>query len=95
MEAYAFPHFGGVRVSEVTTGDVLAALTPIWTEKPETARRVRQRIGAVMKWAVAQGWRQDDPAQSISRALPKHDATRVKNRKALHYDDVAAAIQKI
>ena len=42
-------------VSEVTTADVLAILTPIWHDKPETARRVRQRIGAVMKWAVAMG----------------------------------------
>ena len=31
----------------------LAILTPIWHDRPETARRVRQRIGAVMKWAVA------------------------------------------
>ena len=33
-------------VSEVTTADALAVLTPIWHDKPETARRVRQRIGA-------------------------------------------------
>lgn len=89
LETYAFPHFGKMRVSDVTTADVLAALTPIWTEKPETARRVRQRIGTVMKWAVAQGWRQDNPAEAISKALPKHDASRVKNRKALHYSEVA------
>ena len=46
----------------VTTADVLAILTPIWHDKPETARRVRQRLGAVMKWAVAMGYRQDNPA---------------------------------
>ena len=33
-------------VSEVTATDALAVLTPIWHDKPETARRVRQRIGA-------------------------------------------------
>ena len=53
LRAYAFPRIGAVPVSEVTTADVLAILTPIWHDKPETARRVRQRIGAVMKWAVA------------------------------------------
>ena len=53
---------GKIKVQDVTTGDVLAVLTPIWTTKAETARRVRQRIGTVMKWAVAQGWRQDNPA---------------------------------
>ena len=57
LRAYAFPRIGAMPVSEVTTADVLAVLTPIWHDKPETARRVRQRIGAVMKWAVAMGHR--------------------------------------
>ena len=39
LRAYAFPRIGAVPVSEVTTADVLAILTPIWHDKPETARR--------------------------------------------------------
>ena len=62
LRAYAFPRIGAMPVSAVTTADVLAVLTPIWHDKPETARRVRQRIGAVMKWAVAMGHRPDNPA---------------------------------
>ena len=30
-------------------------LLPIWNEKRVTARRVRQRVGAVMRWAVDRG----------------------------------------
>ena len=55
LRAYAVPRIGALPVSAVTTADVLAILTPIWHDKPETARRVRQRIGAVMKWAVTMG----------------------------------------
>ena len=62
LRASAFPRIGAVPVSEVTTADVLAILTPIWHDKPETARRVRQPIGAVMKWVVAMGDRPDNPA---------------------------------
>ena len=40
-------------VSEITSVDLLHILAPIWHAEPETARRVRQRIGAGMKWAVA------------------------------------------
>ncbi|GLQ25777.1 tyrosine-type recombinase/integrase [Sulfitobacter pacificus] len=87
LETYTFPRIGKLKVSEVTTADVLAVLQPIWLEKPETARRVRQRIGTVMKWAVANGWRTDNPAEAISQALPKHVDTQ-KHRKALHYDKV-------
>ena len=44
---------------------MLAILTPIWHAKPETARRVRQRISAVMKWAVAMQYRPDNPAGEV------------------------------
>lgn len=78
---------GRVRVSDVSTADVLGVLTPIWLDKPETARRVRQRIGTVMKWAVAQGWRQDNPADTISSALPRHEK-RQTPRKSLPYSEL-------
>ena len=55
LRDYASPRLGKLRVSDISTADVMAVLLPIWNAKPETARRVRQRIGAIMKWAVAQG----------------------------------------
>lgn len=73
---------------------MLRVLTPIWTEKPETARRVRQRIGTVLKWAVAQGWRQDNPADSITQALPKVGKSQV-HRKSLPYTDIADCLSAI
>ena len=53
LRDYAIPRLGKLRVSNISTADVMAVLLPIWNEKRETARRVRQRIGAIMKWAVA------------------------------------------
>ena len=38
----------------------MAVLLPIWSTKGITAQRVRQRIGAVMKWAIAKGYRADN-----------------------------------
>lgn len=94
LEVYAFPHFGRKKVSEVSPSDVLAALGPIWTEKPETARRVRQRIGTVMKWTIAKGWRRDDPSEAISAALPKVARVTV-NRRALPYAEVAGCLDSV
>ncbi len=94
LATYTFPRIGRIRVSEVTTADVLGVLQPIWLQKPETARRVRQRIGMVMKWAVANGWRQDNPAEAIAQALPKHDRTPV-HRKSLPYGEVAGCIAAV
>ena len=70
------PRLGRKRVDEITTGDVMAVLTAdhLWTRRPTIAKRVRQRIGAVMKWAIAQGHRADNPAgDAIGAALPKHN----------------------
>lgn len=95
LETYTFPRLGNVRVADVSTADVLAVLTPIWTAKPETAARVRQRIGMVMKWAVAQGWRQDNPAESIAQALPKRDHSQKEHRKALGHAEVAGCLEAV
>ena len=94
LERYAFPLIGKLPASKVAAADVLRVLTPIWTEKPETARRVRQRIGTVLKWAVAQGWRQDNPADSITQALPKVAKAQV-HRKSLPYTDIADCLAAI
>ncbi len=48
LRSYALPSLGCKSVAEITSGDVLGALIPIWNSKRETARRVRQRISAVM-----------------------------------------------
>ncbi len=87
LETYAFPRIGRVRVSQVTTADVLAVLSPIWTSKQETARRLRQRIGTVLKWAMAKGWRKDNPAEAVGQALPKAEAAKA-HRKAMSYAEV-------
>ncbi len=94
LENYAFPKLARLKVTDVNTADVLAVLSPIWTEKAETARRVRQRIGTVLKWAIAQGWRQDNPAENIAQALPK-TAKRQAHRKALPYADVAGCLETV
>lgn len=94
LETYTFPKMGRLKVQDVTTADVLGVLMPIWTTIPETARRVRQRIGTVMKWAIAQGWRQDNPAENISKALPKVSKA-PEHRKALPYAEVASCIEAV
>ena len=71
LGTYAFPRIGDKTVDAVTTVDVMAVLPPIWAAKRVTAKRMRQRIGAVMKRAIAQDLRMDNPAgDAISAALP-------------------------
>jgi len=95
LEAYAFPLLGSKRIDKIDSHDVTISLDSIWTTKPETARRVKQRIGSVLKWAIARGFRTDNPADVVQQALAKHDRSKVKRMKALPYGEVANAICKV
>ena len=95
LRKYAMPQLGQRPVNRIGTADVMAILTPIWNEKRVTARKVRQRIGAVMRWAVAQGYREDNPAgDAIGAALPKQ-GVRPRHFAALPYGKVAGAIATV
>ena len=95
LTTYAFPVIGAKHLDEIKSGDVLTVLTPIWTSKPETASRVRQRLETVFDWAIAQGWRLDNPAgKAVARVLPR--VPRVKNHHtALNYADVPVALEQV
>ena len=95
LETYACPLIGGKAVDAVTPADALEVLSPIWTTKPETASRVRQRMETVMDWAVAQGHRLDNPAgRSLLKVLPKTQRLK-EHHRALPYAQVPGAVEKV
>lgn len=90
LEAFAFPVLGEIRVSEITGPMIRNVLAEIWLSKPETARRVRQRIGAVLDWAFASGYRETEaPMRSITKGLPRQPK-KDGHFAAMPYTDVAA-----
>ena len=91
---YAFPHIGRLPVSEVTSADVIGILAPIWHEKPPTARKLRQRIRAVLEWAVAMEFRIDNPCDRVGSVLGSQDAV-VRHMRALPHREVASALRKL
>ena len=95
LETYAFPSIGAVKVNEITRKQVVDALSPIWHTKAETARRVRQRIRAVMDRAVALGFLDYNPAgDAINGALTKMPRVRAHHRAA-PYDELPAALDAV
>lgn len=72
LEAYAFPHFGDLPIDRIDSGHVRDALAEIWLTKPETARRVRQRIGTALDYAHGKGWRSHAFGMgAVNRSLPR------------------------
>jgi integrase len=92
---YAFPHFGDRSVDTITSADILKALSDIWLTRPETARRVRQRLRAVFDWAKASGFRPgDNPVDGIARVLPRHKVDKA-HHAALPYREVPAFLEAL
>src|ERR1700674_5087090 len=76
-------------VAAVDTALVVKCVEPIWKAKPETAKRLRGRVEAVLDWATVRGFRSGDnparwrghldklvPAPSKVRAVKHHAAAR-------------------
>ena len=94
LETYAYPRLGAKPVDRITTADVMHVLQPIWHTKNPTAQNVKREISTVMCWAIAEGYRPDNPAgDAITAALPKHTGGR-KHFRALPHKEVAAALDK-
>lgn len=94
LERHAYPRFGQRSVGTIEASDIIAALTPIWQDIPETARRVRHRVCAVLDYAHAKGWRAKEAPSSMGslkagKGLPKQ-AKEKQHRKAMPYAAVPA-----
>jgi integrase len=95
LERHVFPELGNMLVSDVSGPMVRDVLSKIWLVLPETARRVRQRIGTVLDWAHAKGWRESEaPLRAISRGLPKQPK-KGKHFAAIPWADVPGFLVKL
>ena len=92
LRDYAFPKIGRMPINTIGQPEVLMCLSPIWTEKHETARRLAQRIKTVLDVGRSKGFRDsENPVDAIKDAgvLPKIKA-KPKHHKAMGWRDVPA-----
>lgn len=65
LEHHAFPRIGDMPIAEIDRAAVMRAVSEVWTSRPATGRKVLRRIGAVLRYAAAHGWRaNDNPADA-------------------------------
>lgn len=95
LEAYVFPQLGNMQVNDITGPMIRNVLAEIWLAKPETARRVRQRIGTVLDWAYASGYRDSEaPMRAITKGLPRQPK-KDGHFAAMAYANVPAFIPRL
>jgi len=95
LETYAFPTLGDLSVAVIDGHHVRDAVISIWLEKPETARRVRQRINTVIDWAIGKGYRTTPlPIAAMNKSMPKVKA-KGAHHTALPYAEVPTFVAKL
>ena len=95
LEIHAFPTLAKRNVAEITRSDLAELLTPLRTENHETARKVRQALAKVFRWARAHDYRVDDPADDALGELVKKVKHLPEHHKALPFCEVGRAIRKV
>lgn len=95
LEIYVFPKIGDMPVDQIKASHIVDALAPIWNTKPETARRVRQRIAAVMDWSLAREYRTTQIAPSAIAAGLGSQARSDGHFAALPYVEVPQLVAKL
>lgn len=100
LETYAFPVLGDLPVDQIDVAFVMRVLEPIWSSKPETAMRVRQRIEAILDAARVMGYRNgENPARwkgHLDKLLPRREKVRrVKHHAAVPYAALPEFMQRL
>lgn len=100
VERHAFPKIGHLPVDEIEIGHVQSVLEPIWHTKTETARRIRQRIEAILTWATVSGYRSgDNPARwegNLAEVMPHPTKIhKAKHFAALPWREMPAFLERL
>ena len=94
LKAHVLPRIGRVRVDRITTADISAILEPVWRDRRATARKLKQRMGRILEWAVAHGYRADNPVTAAASVLPKGGA-KTSHMRAVPWRELPAALATI
>jgi integrase len=100
LESYVYPAIGNLPANAITASHIVDVLRPIWSAKPETARRVRGRIEAILDYAADP----DDAAYrnpatmtaQLAKKLPKVAAARrTTNHPSLPYSELGSFLDSL
>ena len=95
LENHAFAVIGSKAIGSITSADILSVLSPIWVEKNDTAKKIRQRLSQIMKWAKAQGYYSgDNPVELAEHALPKISKVD-SHHAALAFSELPDMVQRL
>jgi integrase len=95
VENYANSQIGNRPIEQIGTADILRILSPIWIEKHETAKRLKQRISTIFDWAKGAGhYQSENPVNGIKMALPRVKR-QARHLAALPWQEIPTLMTKL
>lgn len=98
MAKHVEPVLGALPVAQVGVAEVLRVLEPIWAEKPNTARRIRGQLEAVLDWATVRGQRPEGANPAAWKGRLEHALARPRGQTphpAMPWREVPALVSRL
>ena len=95
LAKHSYPVLADMRVDRIKPPDVLRVLTPIWNSRPETARRVRQRIRTVLAWCEAHEYVDRNVAGECIDGALHRQGDKQQRMRSLPYADVPGFVRAL
>lgn len=96
LKRYAFPIIGDISVEDVDASAIESVLLPIWLVTPETARRVKQRIGVVLDHAFSKDERsREAPMRAVNLLMRKIKQPRSGNFAAMPHKSLPGFVARL
>ena len=95
LEIHAYPHLQDLRVDAIEPRHVIDLLRELRARSPKSVPRLGQQIAAVLSWAVAHGFRPDNPCDAALAAFSPPRRSETRPHPALPYADVPAAVAQL
>lgn len=96
LKNHIFPHVGDKAIRDVSTRDLDGLIRTLRQEKPETGKRVLQRLGVVFSWAHLNGYcSETNPAHLIKEGQGRKKMPPVKHFAALDWGEIPNLMREL
>ena len=99
INAHAMLKLADLQIDQIGRAEIVAVISPIWNEKPETGRKLKLALRQVMEWAKGSGFCEHNAVDQVNGALPVHEKLEDEIEQRAHdyipYQDAEAVLKMI
>lgn len=95
LENYAFGEFGDTPIDLITAEDIENCLREPWSKTTDTTKKVLQRIGTIMDWAIRKGYREFNPVPAARSGLVLIKGKKKKRHRTVDHTELVPLLEVV